>query len=527
MKNRLFLIISAVILITGIIGAIAFRAPMKTYSIQFVCKNGKTGYAKVYIPDSPAGDNKYPIVYLCPGIITPHQRMDYIAGELCRRGYAACSVFIPLWQPRKNLDTLRSAMKHLRENFGMIDHNKAATLGHSLGGTTAVDASLQDPAIQACSSVGFYIGGELTLQPKNLLLATGLHDDLNDPDKMRRSMASLTDGKVAKEDVMVGNFQNKSARYLFISPFSAHHSEMVDFYITQQFLNWLHLSLYGTPEPNLDISFVKYIIFGQILMAGLYLCLVPALMFFSIKVGKNFGKFIFAVLFLSTLTLTFAPVPPVPFARGTAFLFLAFITSAYYLKKHQNKFDEAYNDFLVFVKKVAAVGVLFIFALVVSQFVFSLNLLLQKKEYLMGFPGYIMVTFQLVSCNIALSAVNFLKQVIPWIFLILFAPLLLVALGEIRKPGWSGEFLLNWFKKAESFCRFEKGTKITTKQIIILAILLCLVALSWFYLYWSGLFKPAILWQYSTFIIRYIALPLLLFVLLLKINIVKKSLKSQ
>lgn len=525
MKTRIYLIVSAIILIAGIIGAVVFRSPMKTYPIKFVCKNGKTGYAKVYIPDFPAEDKKFPIVYLCPGIITPHDRMDYIAGELCRRGYAACSVFIPLWQPRENLDTLRSAMKHVRGNFGMIDHDRAAALGHSLGGTTAVDVSLQDPSIQACSSVGFYIGGELTLQPKNLLLATGLHDDLNDPAKLRTSMASLTDGKVTKEDILVGNFSDKSARYLFISPFSAHHSEMVDFYITQQFLNWLHLSLYGTPEPNLDISFVKYIIFGQILMAGLYLCLVPALMFIGVKMGKNPGKLIFAILLISILALAFAPIPPVPFARGTAFLFLAFITSAYYMKKHQNNFDAAYKDFLIFVKKALTLGILFIVAMILSQFVFSLKLLLQKKEYLMAFPGYIMVTFQLVSCNIALSAVNFLKQVIPWIYLVLFAPLLLILLGEIRNPGWFGDFLLKCYKQAESFCRFEKGTKITTKQIIILAILICLVALSWFYLYWSGLFKPAILWQYSTFIARYIVLPLLLFVLLLKINVVKKSLK--
>lgn len=526
MKTRLYLFISAILLITGIIGVIAFRTPMKIYPVKFVCKDGKVGYAKVYIPDAPQGDGKLPVVYLLPGIFTPHDRMDYLAGELCRRGYTACSVCVPLWQPRKNLDTLRSAMKYVRENFGMIDHDRAATFGHSLGGTTAVDASLQDPAIQACSSIGFYIGGELTLQPKNLLLGTGLHDDLNDPAKMRSSMVSLTDGKVAKEDILTGDFKDKSARYLFISPFSAHHSEVVDFYIAQQFLNWLHLSFYGTPEPNLDISFVKYIVFGQILMAGLYLCLVPLSMFMGIKMRGNFVKLVFAILLLSTLALAFAPIPAVPSARGTVFLFLAVITSNYYLKKHENNFDKAYNDFIIFAKKLIITGIIFIFALIVSQFVFSLKLLLQKREYLMGFPGYIMVTFQLVSCNIALSAVNFLKQVIPWIYLILFAPLLVIILGEIGKPGWTGEFLLNCFRKAESFCRFKKESKITGKQIITLVILLCLVALSWFYLYWSGLFKPAILGQYSTFIGRYIALPLLLFVLFQKTGFVRKSMET-
>ncbi len=524
MKPRFYLLFSAIILLVGCIGGIVFRAPMKMYPIKFVCKDGKMGYAKVYIPDTPESGKKYPIVYLCPGIITPHDRMDYIAGELCRRGYAACSVFIPLWQPRKNLDTLRSAMKYVRENYGMIDHNKAATLGHSLGGTTAVDASLQDPAIQACSSVGFYIGGELTLQPKNLLLATGAHDDLNDPVKLRSSIASLTDGRIAEEDILVGDFKDKSARYLFISPFSAHHSEMVDFYITQQFLNWLHLSLYGTPEPNLDIYFVKYIIFGQILMAGLYLCLVPLLMFLGIKMGKNFGKLILAILVLSTLALAFAPIPPVPFARGTVFLFLAFITSTYYLKKHCNNFNDSYGDFLVFVKKAFILVILFVMAMIVSQFVFSLKLLLQKKEYLMGFPGYIMVTFQLVSCNIALSAVNFLKQVVPWIYLILFSPLLLIIGWEIKYPGRFGDLLVNWLNKIESFCRFKKGVKITGKQVTILLILLVLAVLSWFSLYRAGLFKPIIMGQYSGFIVRYIALPILLFVLFQKIKIVKKSL---
>lgn len=523
MKTRNYIIILAVILLVGIIGVFVFRAPMKTYPVSFACKDGSTGYAKVYIPDFPARDNKYPIVYLCPGIFTPHDRMDYMAGELCRRGYAVCSVFIPLWQPRENLDKLRSAMRYVRENFDNINHDKAAALGHSLGGTTAVDVSLQEPSIQACSSIGFYIGGEMTLQPKNLLLGTGIHDDLNNPDMMRSSMSSLTDGKVTKEDIMTGSFSDKSARYLFISPFSAHHSEMVDFHTVQQFLNWLHLSFYGTPEPDLKVSFVKYIIFGQIMLAGLYLCLVPMLMFLSVKMGKHFGKLVFSVLLLFILILAFAPLPPVPFARGAAFLFLAYITIGYFLKEQKDNFNKAYKGFGLFAKKIIILGILFAVSMIVSQFVFSLKLLLQKMEYLLAFPGYIMVSFQLPACNIPLSTINFLKQVIPWIYLILFSPILIIALMEIRKPGCSGEFLVYWFKRAESFCQYKKELKITGKQIITLLILLCLAVFSWFYLHRSGLFQPLIMEQYITFIVRYIALTLFLFVLFQRFVLVKRT----
>ena len=511
MKTRLYLILSIIILLVGIIGSLLFHVPVKTYSFKFPDKDGKTGYARVYLPKKPARDGKYPVVYLCPGIITPHTRMDYIAGELCRRGYAACSVFIPLWKPRRNLETLRQAIKYVKKNFNEIDHNKAAAMGHSLGGTTAVDVVLQDDSFYACSSIGFYIGGELTVQPKNILLGTGLHDDLNDPCKMRKSIASLTQGKVTKEGILTGNFRDKSAKYLFISPFSAHHSEAIDFYSTQQLLNWLHLSFYGTPEKNLDINFVYYILFNQVLMAGLILCLVPLFMFLSARLKRKAQWIIFFTLLISLVLLVLAPLPPVPFARAFGFVFIAAVISNFYIKRHKDEFEKAYLDFIIFVRISVFSILLFYFSLIICQFIFSLGILSGNKEYLLAFPGYILVSFQLAPCNFAVSVIKFLKQVIPWIYLPLLIPFLALFIYEMKAPGRFGGLINRVYHRISAFCKFDKTSKTGKKQKIILVILVFLVIVSWFYTWHSGLLKPIIMKQYTVFIFRYIAGPLILF----------------
>ncbi|MCD4785981.1 MAG: dienelactone hydrolase family protein [Candidatus Eremiobacteraeota bacterium] len=517
-----FLIFSVILLLVGIVGSLVFHVPMRTFPIQFQLPDGNYGYGKVYLPVKPPSSGKYSVVYLCPGIFTPNDFMDYIASELCQRGYAACSVLIPEWKPRKNLTVLRNAIRHVNKNFSEIDSKKIAAFGHSLGGTTAVDLAYNNESVVAVSSVGLYIGGELMAQPGNLLLGTGLHDNLNGPDKMRKSIESVTNGAVKKEGVFRGTFSTRTARYLFISPYSNHAAETVDPLVTQELLDWLSMSFHNKPEKNLSIKFPFYIVFNLILLAGVFMCSIPLYTFLLYEYESIINYIALIIMAACTILLAFAPVNPVFMVRLFGFTFLAAVISNYYMKKARGDFEKAVIEFIEFFGKMFLFVFILFIAFSISQFLFSLSILTKNTQYLLSFPGYILVSFILAPCKTAIGSIRFIKNMFPWVFAVVFVPIVLLFLIEIRKPGILVGFVSNIYAKLCDFLRFDKRKKIGSKKKIIFTILILLMIASWFYIYFSGLLTSLIIRQFSVFIFRYFIVPVILYVIFSKIISYKK-----
>lgn len=524
MKNiKTFMIISVILLLVGIVGSLVFHIPMRTYPIKFQLPDGNYGYGKVYLPVKSPSSGKYPVVYLCPGIFTPNDFMDYIAGELCHRGYAACSVLIPKWKPRKNLTVLRNTIKHVNKNFSEIDSEKIAAFGHSLGGTTAVDLAYNNEKVYAISSVGLYIGGELTAQPGNLLLGTGLHDNLNGPDKMIKSIKSVTYGAVEKEGIFYGDFSTRSARYLFISPYSNHAAETVDPLVTQELLNWLSMSFHNKPEKNLSIKFPFYIIFNLILLTGIFMSSIPLYTFLIHKFKSIINYIALIIMTISTVLLALIPVNPVFTVRLFGFTFLAAVISNYLMEKSGGDYEKAIMEFIEFFGKMFLFVFILFIAFSISQFLFSLGILTKNTQYLLSFPGYILVSFVLAPCKTAVCSIRFIKNLLPWVFAVVFVPVILLFLIEIRKPGILVGFISNIYSKCCNYIRFDKGKKAGLKQKIILAILVLLMIASWIYIYFSGLLTPLIIRQFSVFIFRYFIVPIMIYVISAKIISYKKK----
>jgi hypothetical protein len=481
--------------------------------IRFPLENGKTGLGAVYKPVNLTPGKRYPVVFLIPGINTPHTAMENLASELARRNYYVFSVFAPKWNPPKNLKTLRRAMEYVYKNYPEAYPKKTAFVGQSLGGTTAVDASYNNKSACAAVSIGFYIGGELKTQPPNLLLGTGMYDDLNSPDKMKQSIRSVTNNKLTEEG-RIGYFKNRTVRQLFFSPYSGHCAEMADPYIAGKIAEFLSLSIYGVPEKDKFISFPFYKISIMILLAGSLLSAIPLVMFLSGRYEYHYRFIFLPLILIAGLILVFAPLNPVAVIRIFGILFLSFLISNYYMKKYENHFVQAYKGFLVFFIRTFAVVVLFAFSFIVSQFIFEAGMLFSSGKYLYAFPGYIMVTFPLAICNFMVSSILFIKQAASWIYIFPILLCLFLYFMETMSAGWC---LHSIFKKADElrrFAKFRKERRPSKKMMIILIICTAAAIAAWFWLLSAGLLKLQIMKDYILFILRYLAIPLTLTLLI-------------
>ncbi|MCE1248737.1 MAG: hypothetical protein LWY06_19020 [Firmicutes bacterium] len=491
----------------GVTGAIFFRPQAEVRYVRFPVDNGKTCIGAVYKPTGIIPGKKYPAVFLIPGIYTPHTAMENIAFELTRRNYFVFSIYVPDWNPSGNLKVLKKGREYFFKNFPEADSSKTAYLGHSLGGTTAVDATYKNKNAWAASAIGFYIGGELKAQPPNLLLGTGIYDEQNGPEKMKLSIGSVTYGKLNGEG-RIGDFRKKNVRELFFSPYSGHASELSDPFIARKLAEFLSLSFFGVTEKNKFISFPFYKISIMMLLLGGFLTAVPLMMLFLEKYEYHY-RFIYLLLIPAAgIMLVFVPINPVAVVRIFGILFLAFLFSNYYMKKYENQFLQAYKGFLVFFVRVAAVGVLFVFSFIFTQLLFSLKLLFSSGKLFSAFPAYLVVTFPLCACTFMVSFILLIKQAASWIWIF---PILLCGFLyflETISPGWTIRTVFRNGEEIRRFFKFRKSKTVTPKSIAVLVVCIAAAVFAWVWLIKSGMANPQIMTDYVLFILRYLLIPL-------------------
>ncbi|MBI2265775.1 MAG: hypothetical protein HYU64_11460 [Armatimonadetes bacterium] len=177
-KSSLFLALSAVLVVVGLTGTYFSRIPARSVRIAFPVEGGEKGRAVLFLPPKDPGSvqGKAPLVFLCPGIFYPADKFAMMALELARSGYAACALYFPTdpafptGSPRRNLAILKGASRFIEERFPEVDPDRKAVFGHSWGVVTALDAAQVDDSINAVVAVGLYVGGELNVKHRNLLL---------------------------------------------------------------------------------------------------------------------------------------------------------------------------------------------------------------------------------------------------------------------------------------------------------------------------------------------------------------------
>jgi dienelactone hydrolase len=189
-----------------------------------------------------------PAVIAVPPYNIPADIMEIFCTEFARRG-GACA--IPDFfgrnpaESRQNmgndsLDIMTQDVLSIADFLktrSWTDPKRIGICGHSIGGTVAFLAGLEDPSIRAVVPIGMET--EIYPQrPQNLLLLSGLYDEIRPPTAL---LNRLKEHQISSEphfNTLYGDFMTGTARQVSISPTSDHFIEPVDPGVIRYMLNW-------------------------------------------------------------------------------------------------------------------------------------------------------------------------------------------------------------------------------------------------------------------------------------------------
>lgn len=267
---------------------LALAIPLPTYRMEYTRITDRLGiplWVIVYAPE-PAKFQPAPAAVVCQPINDSPEYGRLLDLELIQDGFVVLTFD---WRGRmpeedrqrlrvRTQQTLRSdllaAVDHLRAMPG-VDPTKIVVAGHSVGGSLAIETGMADPTIAAVASLGMEADVSPT-QPRNLLWAVGLYDEFRvSLDHMRRVFRESA-GTQALEDTTVGDFARGTARRLGLSPASDHFTELQDWRIHREVLNWFRRAV-GLPNEarglRMETRGLLLVVAWLAAMAGLFLTL--------------------------------------------------------------------------------------------------------------------------------------------------------------------------------------------------------------------------------------------------------------
>ena len=506
--------VTAAILLIGAAGSLLTGVAMRSERISFPLKGGGVGNGILYLPGkTEAGPiEKPPLVFLLPGIISPADRFEMMAGELTRAGYAACALYIPGRDARLHLEIARAASRHLKQNHPEIDHGRKAVFGHSLGAEPAVMFAFFDDDIRATVVVGYYIANVVQASPKNLLMGTGVYDDLNGPDKLIAAIRTFSDGKIDHPGIRIGDFKSRTARELFISPFSMHSSEVEDAYVIGQLIRWLDLSFGQAKHPAGRLIYPWRAFFGLVLLIGVFLFVVMiALALFSR--ARKAAKIIWLMLLVFCGGLTFAPgLAAWPFLEAFFVLLVSGLFAHYYTRKGES-FAMFFPGFRKTILHITILISLFCIGFSISQFLFAINTWSSETRYLAAFPGALYLSFYLTPVSNMVGFSNMFKVFNPGIIALVLGIGLAWYCVELVKLGITGDMLA----KLAGFVRFKHGGRIPLKEGALLAVLFAVLGAILFWLKSMNLLTGSVLGPFTRTILQYVLVPLGLWIAMVSV----------
>ncbi|MHC9543380.1 MAG: hypothetical protein AB9903_28040 [Vulcanimicrobiota bacterium] len=507
-KTRIYVMISTVLVLAGLCGVLSTAIPCRVIRINFPVEGGEWGSGILFEPvkEKSGPDSRPPLVFLLPGIMSPTDWYSVMARELTAHRYAACALYLPGRDTRRYLRIIRGASRYIQANHAEIDIKRKALFGQSYGAIPAIETAYFDEDVYAAVTAGYYMGGEVNASPRNLLLGTGVHDDLNGPKIVREAIKSFTGNRVSGENMRTGSFQDRTAREMYVSPYSNHATEKIDFYIMERLINWLDLSFGRTPV-NPRLTYHYHIVFMLLCAWGSFslLCYAATELLASRRDG---GKIWITVLLAVGICFYIPGFPPLPVISLFTLVFLSGIIASYCLSLDDGKEESPEKSVNISLIIIAALF-FYLISFVISDFIFTIKTLFSDRLYLSGFPGFIFISFVLTPV-ITLDALStIIHDFYPYLWAVIMAGAVLWSAYEVKRLGFTGRI----FKKTAAFFKFRRTTKLPGKQVLLLIVLGLLAIAAWVMVFLAGL--AFIINTFLLTMIRYIFLPFILWLFFL------------
>ncbi len=136
-----------------------------------------------------------------------------------------------------------------------VDRARVGLIGHSVGGTLAVRAGMEQPWVRATVAVG--IAGDVTKNlPQNLLWLVGLYDEFRPLSEMHPVMEAGNAEGVAEMERTAGDFARGTARRLGVTATADHFTEFVNHGTAVRAVEWFESAFGGraAPRPRLAVA---------------------------------------------------------------------------------------------------------------------------------------------------------------------------------------------------------------------------------------------------------------------------------
>lgn len=275
-KKKLGLFVSISILCIGVIPLLilTYIPELKNlYTIESLALESEDGvYISAY-KYTPKGEKSHGGIVVGHGFFGSKLNMQPLSIELVKRGFTVINIDFrghgasggAFYRSKLILD-MKAAVDYLEYSLSYI--TEIGLVGHSLGAYVALALSQTYPyRINATIAIGA-VSSNIT-NISNFLLASGRYDPGLTEEKILEVLRSYT----GREDVKVGelyygDFNDGNNTKGFISPFAGHLTEVVDYAIIYQTIQWFEQAFHGEKGSNIFITATALLIFSYVSLAA-------------------------------------------------------------------------------------------------------------------------------------------------------------------------------------------------------------------------------------------------------------------
>ena len=256
-------LLASLFVLTALVALLAWPrlSSFDRYTVALRNARGMPLRVVVFEPRYVQGERRpRPAVLVCQPVNSPPEAGLALILEFVRRGMLVVTFDFRGAGPGENRSLLRenllaitaqdaaTALEYLARRPD-VDRDRIGLIGHSVGGTLALRAGIEQPWVRATVAVG--IAGDVTkTRPQNLLWLVGLYDEFRPLSEMQRVMELSNNDGVAEIERTTGDFGQGTARRLSVTSTADHFTEFSNHGAAVRALEWFQISFEGRPAPR-------------------------------------------------------------------------------------------------------------------------------------------------------------------------------------------------------------------------------------------------------------------------------------